>query len=747
MKLEEARYNLRRLLRKFQSVKAFEISLIAAGLALLTYSAIGLLYHAIWLQVLLAVVAGVVIASLMVYKTKVLTWGELQLTYYLNRVHPQLQESSDLLVSAKPLMGLQIVQQQKLLECFGNVMGQVRVPLNFGQPLIVFLAGLISYVLLPIAAVSTNPIPIGIGASTGIDSVWITPEIEKISLTISPPPYTGIAEFSMQAHNLVAPMNSNLVWEVVFRGKVNDPQIIFGGLDSVALVGGWENTFAARKRFADNNFYQVTWRDERSILYQSQFYKIEIRKDQPPLAKVLDLPQFVQIGFGDPMRVSVLAELSDDYGITSSYIVATVSKGSGESVKFREEKLSFDNGVRFSGKRANASRVIDLMNLGLEGGDELYFYIEVRDNMVPTHNVSRTETFFIALQDSSVAAVVADTGLGVDLLPEYFRSQRQIIIDTEKLLAEQRKIKRTDFNARSNELGYDQKALRLRYGQFLGMEDEAGIGVEANVSLEEEDPLTKFGHQHDTKNEHNLVADKKAVVTEAPDHEKDEKNEDPLKAFLHEHDSEDEATFFDQSIKAKLKAALALMWDSELHLRLYEPKKSLPFQYRILTLLKEISQDSRVYVHRVGFDPPPIKEEKRLTGDQEEIVSTVGRMQVIPKDSYPAIVAAMGKIEEMLQQQDSAMDDNAKLLFNNAGYEVAVAELRRSGAYLLTLSTLRKLVDGRIAPADLHDTLLKVRKDFWNILPIEVDSPNRTRRTLHQLDRALLQIIETNARD
>ena len=145
MSLEEARYGLRRLLRKFQSVKAFEISLIAAGLALLTYSAIGLLYHAIWLQVLLAAVAGVVIASLMVYKTKVLTWGELHLAYYLNRVHPQLQESSDLLVSAKPLTGLQIVQQQKLLECFGNVMGQVRVPLNFGQPLMVFLAGLISF--------------------------------------------------------------------------------------------------------------------------------------------------------------------------------------------------------------------------------------------------------------------------------------------------------------------------------------------------------------------------------------------------------------------------------------------------------------------------------------------------------------------------------------------------------------------------------------------------------------------------
>ena len=61
------------------------------------------------------------------------------------------------------------------------------------------------------------------------------------------------------------------------------------------------------------------------------------------------------------------------------------------------------------------------------------------------------------------------------------------------------------------------------------------------------------------------------------------------------------------------------MWDAELHLRLYDPEKSLPYQYRALKLLKEISQDSRIYVHRTGFEPPPLKEEKRLTGDLTEI--------------------------------------------------------------------------------------------------------------------------------
>jgi hypothetical protein len=95
--------------------------------------------------------------------------------------------------------------------------------------------------------------------------------------------------------------------------------------------------------------------------------------------------------------------------------------------------------------------------------------------------------------------------------------------------------------------------------------------------------------------------------------------DDPLATFAHNHDDGEVATFFVQSVRAKLKAALTVMWDAELHLRLFDPEKSLPYQYTALKLLKEISNDSRIYVHRTGFDPPPLKEEKRLTADLSEV--------------------------------------------------------------------------------------------------------------------------------
>ena len=136
----------------------------------------------------------------------------------------------------------------------------------------------------------------------------------------------------------------------------------------------------------------------------------------------------------DNLNIEVKSSLSDDYGLTNGQIIATVSKGNGESVKFREEKLRFSTPGKISGKQVHAALILNLQKLGLAPGDELYFYVEAIDTKTPVANYSRTETFFIALQDTTTEIVTSDAGLGVDLLPEYFRSQRQIIIDTEKLL-------------------------------------------------------------------------------------------------------------------------------------------------------------------------------------------------------------------------------------------------------------------------------------------------------------------------
>jgi hypothetical protein len=334
-------------------------------------------------------------------------------------------------------------------------------------------------------------------------------------------------------------------------------------------------------------------------------------------------------------------------------------------------------------------------------------------------------------------------------MPEYFRSQRQIIIDSEKLLREKKGIAQETFNARSNSLAYDQKVLRLRYGEFLGEEFESGIGQQSTPEqdhADEEDVTEKYGHVHDKDNEHNLVEEKKSAAKEDHDHANEDKS-DPIKEFTHSHDNQEEATFFTQSIRAKLKAAITIMWDAELHLRLYDPEKSLPYQYRALKLLKEISQDSRIYVHRTGFEPPPIKEEKRLTGDLTEIKNSAALSERENKNVYPDIREAIRHIEHLLAFETIVLTPASRSLFEKAGQELAALAIQQPGRYLRTLTALKVLTENELDTAEVRPTLVEVRKALWRLLPVDITAPQPSDRTTHKLDDEFLENLELLKRE
>lgn len=271
-----------------------------------------------------------------------------------------------------------------------------------------------------------------------------------------------------------------------------------------------------------------------------------------------------------------------------------------------------------------------------------------------------------------------------------------MIIDTERLLAERPERSQQEFNARSNELGFDQKSLRLKYGQFMGDETETqaapgGIGHELDGdrpgdALEEgeEDPLEGFKHDHDSENEHNPLPEHSHGAQDGEGEETD-----PLQQYLHNHDDPEESTLFEKSLKEKLRAALDIMWDAELHLRLYRPEHSLPYQYRALELLQDIKNSARIYVHRIGFDPPPIKEDRRLTGDLTGIGNVDKQQQIEFKPPFAAGRKAVARLELLAQGAKFTPGDGE--LFHRAGNELAEKAVDRPLEYLKVLQGLRDL--------------------------------------------------------
>lgn len=749
MKEKGKQYYLSMVKQKYQWLRGTEVLLWSLAMSLLFFYVLRVFVPPGIISFTLAIMIGCLTALIGIRRLKIFRIQEKELSFYLNRNYPTLKDSADLLLSDDAdLSPLQQIQKRNTNQRLGEIYPAIKTPHYIGRATAVLVCSVIvSVALTTFESDPTKPSMVNSPQNSvrNVETKNLRATIRKSTITISPPPYTQIGKKTSADFDLQIEEGSVVHWSIEFDGDVTNPRIILSGKDSLYLFKN-QDEFQVKYAFMNPGFYQLAWINGDSSRQYSDYYKIDVVKDQSPEIAIENLDQFSDLRLTDNPRINLKTTLSDDYGLRSAQIIATVSKGSGEAVKFREEKLAFDAPKEIQGKKILATKSIDLVKLGLQPGDELYFYIEASDIKTPFPNVSRTETYFIALQDTSSLETTIDGSLGVDLMPTYFRSQRQIIIDTEKLLKERNKISKQSFNDRSNSLAHDQKVLRLRYGEFLGEEFESSIGPSAHSHENGENIKEEFGHAHDKENKHNLVEEKKQGAQHAHGNaaSAQEKKESPLEEFVHAHDSEEEATFFIQSIKTKLKAAITTMWDAELHLRLYEPQKSLPHQYKALKLLKEISHDSRIYVHRTGFDPPPLKEDKRLSGDLSEIQNSTSESSPGIDEVYPGIRKAIGEIEKLLHQDSVTISEETKSILTNAGKVLAQIELNQPGGYLKTLSLLKMVTQHEIPPGEKKNVLLKIRTAFWKVLPHNITNPQAKSATTHTLDLRFLKNLEAS---
>ena len=135
---------------------------------------------------------------------------------------------------------------------------------------------------------------------------------------------------------------------------------------------------------------------------------------------------------------------------------------------------------------------------------------------------------------------------------------------------------------------------QLRLQNILKRFSQANEEHEAHKHKGENQEMEHAGHNHEHEILPEGAEEEEATIAE-------------LEPYAHFHDIAEEVTYYDATTSSKLRAALANMWDAELHLRMGNPQKALPYEYRALKLIKQIQQASRIYVERVGFEPPVIK--------------------------------------------------------------------------------------------------------------------------------------------
>jgi hypothetical protein len=417
---------------------------------------------------------------------------------------------------------------------------------------------------------------------------------DEVHLRVTPPAYTGVQPFETGARDIQIPQYSEVRW------CINNPR---GAQQAVELGDG--QTLAidqdcAKLRVEDSLF----WRARGTSTTR---YNIRVTPDQVPQVTIIEPTELIHVLAKDTKTVQLSVSAKDDYAIVRASLHMTLARGSGENIRFSDKEVPLPQST--NPKSRTWKKQWTLTELGMEPGDELYFFVRASDN-APSPHTAQSPTYTLRLPGPD-AESLESTALPTLTKPENLRSQRQIIIDTEQLVADLKAhpdMPAPTLRNRSEIIATDQAKLRLRYGQFLGEESSL------------------FGEEEHGHEEHH------GGGNERPGSEIS-----VMKAFGHAHDQEDNATIFDPKTKAVLKRALAAMWDAEKSLRAISPKTALPPEYKALEAIKELQAAERVYLHRTAFVPPALKEEKRMTGD---IVGAMSykREQGAASDTVPAEV-------------------------------------------------------------------------------------------------------------
>ncbi|MBS1664436.1 MAG: DUF4175 family protein [Bacteroidetes bacterium] len=577
---------------------------------------------------------------------------------YLDRQLPGLEESSGLLLKSGEELGpLERLQAVRMVDR----MGRMQMPKPLRKKLWIAEGVFLFVVILCIGA--------GKEGKRMVDSdnekvvvTKVSPGVQGVTITIAPPAYTGRVKRTQGSFSLRVEEGAFLRWEIRTSGAMDTVSFLFNDTSKILLrrVDSSRTVWEYSVLAAHPGFYQV-----RAGGRVSELYKLEVIKDEPPAISVRSPQGHTVLDYGESTKVPMRVELRDDYGIGDASVMATVSSGRGEAVKFKTQELRWSNG--FGGMKYDLSKVLDLSAMELKPGDELYFYCRAKDNH---GQESRSDMYIITLADTAQLMSLEGLTLPSNVKPEFFRSERQIIIETEQLLKSRDTMSVADFNAKSNDLGIDQKLLRLRYGKFLGEEAEEG---------DVKEPDTKPGAFGDA-----------AKI---------------LDAYTDKHDNAEDATFFEPAIKAQLKATLSEMWKAELQLRTYKPADALPFEYKALRLLKDLQQQSRSFVAKTGVKVTPLNPGKRLTGELKGVEAPVQKaIKEAGLSEEDVLRMVLGILEQRISGREGLMEEAMRSL--------GKAAASRPGEFLDGYRELRKVVEGK--DADIR----VVQEAIGRLLPV-----------------------------
>lgn len=532
----------------------------------------------------------------------------------LDAERADIEDSADLLLADPEGLGvLQRLQRQRLMARLAAGPMLARQPLWDGRRLALGWALALAAALVAVFW----PGPEGtVGEALAPRAAVVGPPVLMArTLRVVPPGYTGLPVRRVDELFVKAPAGSRLEWRLRFAPQAQAAALVFLDGRRLALVRDGED-FVGRGVLDRSALYRVVAAGEAK---PGALNRLDAVADAAPVVRALVPQATVTVAAAGQTRWALRFEARDDYAVQGQGRLRLIrAEGTGENVRFLESVRVVNGTGLAKARRFDAS--IDLAALGMGPGDELVAQLEVRDTKPGGGQAARSASLILRIPSADAAVVAGLEGMVQRVMPAYFRSQRQIIIDIEALLKVRGTLSAAVFAGRSNNIAADQRILRLRYGQFLGEESEGQPRAPSMADLLTSDgdvetkapPKLVMPEGHDAMDGHNHGAS----GGEAPVFGSDV---DVFAQYGHAHGDSESATLFDPRTRETLRKALDAMWQAERSLRLAEPAAALPLAYQALGFIKDVQQATRIFLQRTGPVLAPIDEARRLAGKREGI--------------------------------------------------------------------------------------------------------------------------------
>jgi len=668
---------------------------------------------------------------------------------HLNREFSECEESAELILRpSSTLTTLQQLQKTRIQPQIDRLLStqlDLHLPKYSCKPAILLSA----LVLTTFTLIKVLPSDLLFNAGTTINRVIdAAPQPSKLiqletkNITIQAPSYTGLPVKHTTDLNIELIAGSTITWRLRFNtiaslNPQNNMFIVLADKRRISLVKQLDDEYLATATLNQSGIYYVA-ADEKVL---DGIYTIAVTADtRPTIRFIAPTETITELTKHAVPKIQTTVLIADDFGLGRVEIMASIASGSGEAVKFRDRIFQFDSKYMLDGK-AHFSKNWDLAELGMQPGDELYFSISAWDNRFPKAQQSRSASKIIRWLEEEQQGVLVD-GLLMDFIPEYFKSQRQVIIETKELIANQANLTLEQFNRTSRDLGASQNYLKQKYGQFLGDEFDSGTlqSMEAGPYIRNDiktgtNPDKAHGKAHDEHKEHtDEISQQPAAGHEhaSAEHQSEQADKSGYKQIIqqfgHAHGEADAGNFIKKGLpspKLLMKRAIANMWQAELHLLLSEPELALPFENKALAFLNRAKKADRIYVKRLGFEPPPVSEKRRYQGDLSDILSykrdnktskkntpiqsVVSLLNILNQRSKPLFAAAITPEQRNILEQVKAYF-SAQLIVNPKDITFIATLEKIQQADSFELKNCKNCIDALL-------------EKLWQALPAPVAAP------------------------